>query len=51
MFDFMAFEFWVKQLLSADRPQDRQISEIQKVLTLNVGLSFWLPGSFSYENP
>ena len=50
MFDFMAFEFWVKQLLYADRPQDRQISEIQKVLTLNVGLSFWLPGSFSYEN-
>ncbi|WP_373045512.1 outer membrane beta-barrel domain-containing protein [Vulgatibacter sp.] len=51
MFDFMAFEFWVKQLLYADRPQDRQISEIQKVLTLNVGLSFWLPGSFTYENP
>lgn len=49
--DFMAFEFWVKQLLYADRPQDRQISEIQKVLTLNVGLSFWLPGSFRYENP
>ena len=35
----------------ADRPQDRQISEIQKVLTLNAGLSFWLPGSFRYENP
>lgn len=50
MFDFMAFEFWVKQLLYADRPQDRQISEIQKVLTLNVGLSFWLPGSFQYKN-
>lgn len=51
MFDFMAFEFWVKQLLYADRPQDRQISEIQKVLTLNAGLSFWLPGSFTYANP
>lgn len=49
--DWMAFDFWVKQLLYADRPQDRQISEIQKVLTLNVGLSFWLPGSFRYENP
>lgn len=49
--DFIAFEFWVKQLLYADRPQDRQISEIQKVLTLNVGLSFWIPGSFRYENP
>lgn len=47
--DWMAFEFWVKQLLYADRPQDRQISEIQKVLTMNVGLSFWLPTSFSYE--
>ncbi|HEY0839557.1 MAG TPA: outer membrane beta-barrel domain-containing protein [Vulgatibacter sp.] len=47
--DWMAFEFWVKQLLYADRPQDRQISEIQKVLTLNVGLSFWIPPSFSYE--
>ncbi len=51
IFDFMAFEFWVKQLMYADRPQDRQISEIQKVLTLNAGLSFWLPGSFRYENP
>lgn len=48
--DWMAFEFWVKQLLYADRPQDRQISEIQKVLTLNVGLSFWIPPSFTYEN-
>jgi len=47
--DWMAFEFWVKQLLYADRPQDRQISEIQKVLTLNVGLSFWIPPSFTYE--
>jgi len=49
--DWMAFEFWVKQLLYADRPQDRQISEIQKVLTMNVGLSFWLPTSFTYSNP
>lgn len=48
--DWMAFEFWVKQLLYADRPQDRQISEIQKVLTLNVGLSFWIPPSFTYES-
>lgn len=47
--DWMAFEFWVKQLLYADRPQDREISEIQKVLTMNVGLSFWLPPSFEYE--
>ncbi len=47
--DWMAFEFWVKQLLYADRPQDREISEIQKVLTMNVGLSFWLPTSFEYE--
>jgi outer membrane beta-barrel protein len=46
--DWMALDFWVKGLLYADRPQDRQISEIQKVLTLNVGLSFWLPTSFSY---
>lgn len=46
--DWMAFDFWVKGLLYADRPQDRQISEIQKVLTLNAGLSFWLPTSFSY---
>lgn len=48
--DWMAVQFWVKQLLYADRPQDRQISEIQKVLTMNVGLSFWLPTSFSYED-
>lgn len=47
--DWMAFDFWVKGLFYADRPQDRQISEIQKVLTLNVGLSFWLPTSFSYR--
>ncbi len=47
--DWMAFEFWVKQLLYADRPQDREISEIQKVLTVNVGLSFWIPPSFEYE--
>lgn len=47
--DWMAFEFWVKQLLYADRPQDREISEIQKVLTVNVGLSFWIPPSFDYE--
>jgi outer membrane beta-barrel protein len=47
--DWMAFEFWVRQLLYADRPQDRSISEIQKVLTMNVGLSFWLPPSFEYE--
>ncbi|HLV61371.1 MAG TPA: outer membrane beta-barrel domain-containing protein [Fredinandcohnia sp.] len=47
--DWMAVDFWVKGLLYADRPQDRQISEIQKVLTLNVGLSFWLPTSFSYR--
>lgn len=46
--DWMAADFWVKGLLYADRPQDRQISEIQKVLTLNVGLSFWLPTSFTY---
>lgn len=46
--DWMAADFWVKGLFYADRPQDRQISEIQKVLTLNVGLSFWLPTSFSY---
>lgn len=46
--DWMALDFWVKGLLYADRPQDRQISEIQKVVTLNVGLSFWLPTSFSY---
>ena len=47
--DWMAFEFWVKQLLYVDRPQDREIAEIQKVLTMNVGLSFWLPPSFDYE--
>jgi outer membrane beta-barrel protein len=47
--DWMAVDVWVKELLYADRPQDRQISEIQKVLTLNVGLSFWLPTSFGYE--
>lgn len=46
--DWMALDFAVRGLLYADRPQDRQISEIQKVLTLNVGLSFWLPTSFSY---
>lgn len=46
---FMAFEFWVKQLLYADRPQDREISEIQKVLTVNAGLSFWIPPTFKYE--
>lgn len=46
--DFVALHLGVRQLLYADRPGDREISEIQKVLTLQAGLSFWIPPSFEY---
>jgi outer membrane beta-barrel protein len=46
--DFMAFTLGVRQLLYADRPGNREISEIQKVLTLQAGLSFWIPPTFGY---
>src|SRR5690606_17546171 len=45
--DWMALEISLRQLLFADRPQDRPNAEIQRLLTLNAGLSFWFPTSFS----
>ncbi len=47
--DWMTAQFWVQQVVYADRPQDREISDIQKVLTANIGVAFFLPPSFEYE--
>lgn len=49
--DWMAVDLSVIETLYSDRPQGYNKSILQHALTLNVGVSFFLPTAFEYKEP
>lgn len=51
LFDFLSFDLSLIEVLYSDRPGDGIKSVVQHVVTLNVGVSLFLPPRFEYRAP